>query len=89
MQDKTAELCENINFRHTMAQRASRASNDLYCHIILANKTIDAEGYILRTRRNAVTVLVPRFVPLPVHHSYAGVRLLRLLPIVSVVVSIQ
>jgi hypothetical protein len=27
--EKTADLCENINFRHTMAQRASRASNDL------------------------------------------------------------
>eukprot|EP00038_Savillea_parva_P009841 m.186189 g.186189 ORF g.186189 m.186189 type:complete len:1044 (+) comp16690_c0_seq1:60-3191(+) len=59
--DKTSDLCENINFRHTMAQRASRASNDLYCHILFTGKVVDEEGYVLRTRRNAVTVLVPRY----------------------------
>jgi hypothetical protein len=133
--EKTADLCENINFRHTMAQRASRASNDLcvasppaslhvfpypnpsllilvrvvlaaspvtlslslslglrsvssldlnsacssgglecavhltkgstvlcrYCHILFTDKIVDEEGYVLRTRRNALTVLVPRY----------------------------
>eukprot|EP00040_Diaphanoeca_grandis_P015316 m.77993 g.77993 ORF g.77993 m.77993 type:complete len:1019 (+) comp25067_c0_seq1:139-3195(+) len=59
--DKTEILCQNLNFRHTMAQHASRASTDLFCQIFFKDKHVDEEAYILRIRKNAISVLVPRY----------------------------
>ena len=59
--EKAAELTDNLNFRHTMAQHASRASTDLFCQIFFTGKHIDEEAYILRNKKNAIAVLVPRY----------------------------
>jgi len=59
--DKTAKLTDNLNHRHTMAQHASRASTDLFSQIFFKNKVVDEEAFVLRVRKNAVTVLVPRY----------------------------
>eukprot|EP00039_Didymoeca_costata_P030881 m.31903 g.31903 ORF g.31903 m.31903 type:complete len:951 (-) comp8358_c0_seq3:35-2887(-) len=59
--DKTDALCQDLNYRHTMAQRASRASVDLYSCIFFKDKEIDTDAYILRVCKNAVTVLVPKY----------------------------
>ena len=59
--DKTAKLTDNLNHRHTMAQHASRASTDLFSQIFFKDKKVDEEAFVLRVRKNAVTVLVPRY----------------------------
>ena len=59
--DKTEELCSNLNYRHTMAQHASRASTDMFAQIFFKDRVIDEEAFVLAVRKNAISVLVPRF----------------------------
>merc|ERR1719427_1948549 len=49
----TQKIAENINYRHRMAQYASRASVNLYTHIFFRGKKRDETGYILFIRQNA------------------------------------
>ncbi|KAH6935339.1 hypothetical protein HPB50_005221 [Hyalomma asiaticum] len=56
-----AELCNNLNYRHNMAQYAGRASVALYTQAFFQEKVVDEEGYVLFVRENAVQVLMPRF----------------------------
>jgi len=55
------EQCEHLNFRHRMAQNASRASLQLHTQIFFKDKLIVEDGYILFIRKNAVRVLIPKF----------------------------
>ena len=50
------KIANNINYRHRMAQYASRASVNLHTHIFFKNKKRDETGYILFVRQNAVQV---------------------------------
>uniref|UniRef100_A0A131YT94 Exosome complex exonuclease RRP44 n=1 Tax=Rhipicephalus appendiculatus TaxID=34631 RepID=A0A131YT94_RHIAP len=59
--DKCQELCNNLNYRHNMAQYAGRASVALYTQAFFQDKVVDEEGYVLFVRENAVQVLMPRF----------------------------
>ena len=57
----TQKIAENINYRHRMAQYASRASVNLYTHIYFRNCLRDETGYILFIRQNAVQLLIPKY----------------------------
>ena len=43
---KTQEIANNINYRHRMAQYASRASVNLHTHIFFRNKKTEEDGYV-------------------------------------------
>jgi exosome complex exonuclease DIS3/RRP44 len=57
----TQKIAENINYRHRMAQYASRASVNLYTHIFFRGCLRDETGYILFIRQNAVQLLIPKY----------------------------
>ena len=52
----TGNIANNINYRHRMAQYASRASVNLHTHLFFRNKERTEEGYILFVRQNAIQV---------------------------------
>ena len=58
---KTELIANNINYRHRMAQYASRASVNLHTHLLFRNKTRDEIGYCLFVRQNAIQVLIPKY----------------------------
>lgn len=59
---KTQKLCNHLNFRHKMAQYASRDSIDLHCQLFFQNKTItEEEAFVLFVRKNALQVLIPKY----------------------------
>lgn len=58
---KTQSICNNLNYRHKMAQYAGRASVNLHTHLFFKNRTVDEEGYILFVRKNAVQILIPKY----------------------------
>lgn len=58
---KMKDLCDNLNFRHRMAQQASRSSVELFTNLYFHNKTISEEGFITRVLQNAFLVLVPKY----------------------------
>ena len=57
----TQRICNNLNHRHLMAQRASRASVKLHTHLFFKDKVVEEDAYILFVKRNALQVLVPRY----------------------------
>merc|ERR1719221_1931881 len=58
---ETQKIAENINYRHRMAQYASRASVNLYTHIYFKDKKRDETGYVLFIRQNALQILIPKY----------------------------
>ncbi|XP_030635923.1 exosome complex exonuclease RRP44 [Chanos chanos] len=59
---KQAALCNNLNYRHKMAQYAQRASVALHTQLFFKNRGIlNEEGFILFVRKNAIIVLIPKF----------------------------
>merc|ERR1712062_332423 len=58
---QTQKIAENINYRHRMAQYASRASVNLYTHIYFKDKRRDETGYVLFIRQNALQVPIPKY----------------------------
>lgn len=53
-------MCDQINYRHRMAQLASRASLRLHTVLyIKSKKTIIDQGYVFFVRQNAIQILVP------------------------------
>ncbi|XP_029642031.1 exosome complex exonuclease RRP44 [Octopus sinensis] len=58
---KLQDICLHCNFRHKMAQDASRTSVNLHTHIFFNEKRCDEEGYILFVRKNAIQVLIPKY----------------------------
>eukprot|EP00124_Ichthyophonus_hoferi_P005291 Ihof_evm1s731 gene=Ihof_evmTU1s731 len=59
--NKMGEICDNLNYRHRMAQFAGRASVELYTHLYFKNKVVDEDAYVIRVRDNALIVLVPKY----------------------------
>lgn len=54
-------LCDQINYRHRMAQLASRASARLHTVLYIKSKReLFEEAYIFFVRQNAVQILLPR-----------------------------
>jgi len=58
---QTQNIANNINYRHRMAQYASRASVNLHTHLFFKNQPRDEEGYVLMIKQNAVQVLIPKY----------------------------
>ncbi|XP_072040262.1 exosome complex exonuclease RRP44-like [Amphiura filiformis] len=58
---KIQTLCNNLNYRHRMAQYAGRASVNLHTQIFFKDKVLDEEGYVLFVRRNAVQIFIPKY----------------------------
>ncbi|XP_062581168.1 exosome complex exonuclease RRP44-like [Saccostrea cucullata] len=58
---KTQAVCNNLNYRHKMAQYAGRASVNLHTHIFFKNRQVDNEGYVLFVRKNALQILIPKY----------------------------
>jgi len=54
-------LCENLNRRNRMAQRASRSSIELYTVLFFKDKQIEEEARVIRIMDNGFVVLVPRY----------------------------
>lgn len=58
---KMQNTCNHCNYRHKMAQDASRSSVNLHTHIFFKDKKCDEDGYILFVRKNAIQVLIPKY----------------------------
>lgn len=58
---KVVELCDNLNYRHRMAQHASRSSVELYTNLFFRGKVCQEDGYVTRVMKNGVSVLVPKY----------------------------
>lgn len=54
-------LCNNLNYRNRMAQQAERASVALNTHLFFRGKCQEEDGYVLFVRKNALTILIPKF----------------------------
>ncbi|CAF0730016.1 unnamed protein product [Didymodactylos carnosus] len=55
------QTCNNLNYRHRMAQYAARASVDLHTQLFFKNRCTDEEGYVLGVRKNALQILLPHY----------------------------
>ncbi|XP_064482242.1 exosome complex exonuclease RRP44-like [Ornithodoros turicata] len=58
---KCQALCNNLNFRHRMAQYAGRASVGLYTQVFFKDRSNNEDGYVLFVRENALQVLLPKY----------------------------
>ena len=58
---KLQEQCNNMNYRHKMAQYAGRASVNLHTQLFFRNRKVDEEAYVLYVRKNALQVLIPKY----------------------------
>lgn len=59
---KQSALCNNLNYRHKMAQYAQRSSVAFHTQLFFKSRGIlNEEGYILFVRKNAIIVLIPKF----------------------------
>ncbi|XP_013415893.1 exosome complex exonuclease RRP44 [Lingula anatina] len=58
---KTQALCNHLNYRHKMAQYAGRASVALHTLLFFKNKVLIEDGYVMFVRKNALTVLIPKY----------------------------
>ena len=55
------ELCDNINYRNSQAQHASRQSVVLYTHIYFRGKDIEEDAYIMKITKNGIVLLIPKY----------------------------
>lgn len=62
-------LCDQINYRHRMAQFASRASTKLHTVLYIKSKKIlqNEDAYVFYVRQNALQILIPRIA---FEHTY-------------------
>lgn len=58
---KTQALCNNLNYRHKMAQYAGRASVNLHTQLFFKTRVQDEKGYVLFVRKNALQILIPKY----------------------------
>lgn len=53
-------LCDRLNYRHRMAQRASRASVELFTILFFKDKLLEEEAFVTRVMKNGFIVLIPK-----------------------------
>lgn len=58
---KAQVLCNQLNYRHKMAQYAQRASVSLHTQLFFKDRGCVDEGFVLFVRRNALQVLIPKY----------------------------
>ena len=61
-----SQLCDNLNFRHRMAQYASRSSTELYTCIYFRGKLREngpftEDAYVIKVCKNGFVAFVPRY----------------------------
>uniref|UniRef100_S4RYV0 DIS3 exosome endoribonuclease and 3'-5' exoribonuclease n=1 Tax=Petromyzon marinus TaxID=7757 RepID=S4RYV0_PETMA len=60
--EKQQQLCNNLNYRHKMAQYAQRSSVAFHTQLFFKSKgVVSEEGFVLFVRKNAVVVLIPKY----------------------------
>ena len=55
------QTCNNMNYRHKMAQYAGRASVNLHTQLFFRNRKVTEEAYVLAVMKNALQVMIPRY----------------------------
>ncbi|KAJ3051446.1 exosome catalytic subunit dis3 [Rhizophlyctis rosea] len=58
---KATEMCNVLNYRHRMAQQASRSSVELFTNRYFKGKVVEEEAYVIRVMKNGFSVLIPRY----------------------------
>lgn len=58
---KIQKICDVLNFRHRMAQQASRSSVELFTNLYFKDRVVEEEGFIIRILKNGFIVLIPRY----------------------------
>uniref|UniRef100_S4RRK4 DIS3 exosome endoribonuclease and 3'-5' exoribonuclease n=1 Tax=Petromyzon marinus TaxID=7757 RepID=S4RRK4_PETMA len=62
LREKQQQLCNNLNYRHKMAQYAQRSSVAFHTQLFFKSKgVVSEEGFVLFVRKNAVVVLIPKY----------------------------
>ncbi|KAJ3157031.1 exosome catalytic subunit dis3 [Geranomyces variabilis] len=59
--EKLKELSDVLNYRHRMAQQASRSSVELFTNMFFMEKLLQEEAYVIRVLKNGFSVLIPRY----------------------------
>lgn len=60
-QAKMEKICDNINYRHRMAQQAGRASVEYYVGQALKDQDVTEIGHIMKVFQNGFVVFVAKF----------------------------
>ncbi|PJF16825.1 VacB and RNase II family 3'-5' exoribonuclease [Paramicrosporidium saccamoebae] len=55
------EICNNMNYRHRMAQQAQRSSIELYTHLFFKGKTVIETAYVIKIMANGIVGLIPKY----------------------------
>ncbi|KAI9002338.1 hypothetical protein BC832DRAFT_561272 [Gaertneriomyces semiglobifer] len=50
-----------LNYRHRMAQQASRSSVELFTNLFFKDKVVKEEGYVIRVMKNGFSLLIPKY----------------------------
>uniref|UniRef100_S4RVE7 Exosome complex exonuclease RRP44 S1 domain-containing protein n=1 Tax=Petromyzon marinus TaxID=7757 RepID=S4RVE7_PETMA len=59
---KQQQLCNNLNYRHKMAEYAQRSSVAFHTQLFFKSKgVVSEEGFVLFAHKNAVVVLIPKY----------------------------
>lgn len=62
--DEIHKLCDNLNYRHRMAQHASRSSVELYTNFYFSRKTRQSEiepAFVCKILKNGIIALIPKY----------------------------
>ncbi|RHZ52885.1 hypothetical protein Glove_456g19 [Diversispora epigaea] len=58
---KMQKICDNLNYRHKMAQMAASSSVELHTFLYFKGKLEKEEAYVVKILKNGFIVLVPRY----------------------------
>ena len=59
---KMVEICENLNYRHRMAQQSGRSSVELFTCLFFKGKMMDdEEGFVFKVLQNGIVVFIPKY----------------------------
>lgn len=58
---KSEEMCRVLNYRHQMAQQASRSSVELYTNLFFKDKKLKETAYVIRILKNGFSVIIPTY----------------------------
>lgn len=68
-QSRLEEICDNMNYRHRMAQQAQRSSIELFTHLFFKDRAQGTTGaleegeeaYVMKIMSNGLIALIPKF----------------------------
>ena len=58
---RSEEMCRVLNYRHQMAQQASRSSVELYTNLFFKDKKLQEAAYVIRILKNGFSVIIPTY----------------------------